>query len=150
MKFEQALSKCMDLCSRREYCAFDIREKIKKWEISPEDADQIIKRLFEEKFLDHERYCRAFVNDKFCFNHWGKVKITYYLKQKQIEASYIHDALNEIDLDKYQGVIREEIKKKQSRVKAKNDFEKKAKIAQSLIAKGFEPGLVFEALKMED
>lgn len=150
MKFEQALSKSMELCSRREYCAFDIREKIKKWEISPDDADKIIKRLFDEKFLDHERYCHAFVNDKFRFNHWGKVKIAYHLKQKQIETSHIQDALNKINMDNYLDLIREEIQKKQNRVKAKNDFEKKAKIAQSVIAKGFEPRLVFEVLKMED
>jgi regulatory protein len=149
MRYEQALSKCMNLCSRREYCTFDIREKLYKWEMDDSWIEKIIHELISQKFLDDERYSRAFVNDKFRFNHWGKIKINHHLKHKQVNPDIIKNTLDNIDFDAYQLILKEEIQKKQKSVKAKNDFEKQGKIAQSIIAKGFEPGLVFEILKKE-
>lgn len=45
--------------------------------------NRIIDRLVVEKFIDEERYCRAFVNDKFRFAKWGKMKITQALYMKK-------------------------------------------------------------------
>ncbi|MGD9992121.1 MAG: regulatory protein RecX [Salinivirgaceae bacterium] len=147
MTFQQALNKCMDICSRREYCSYDVLEKLRRWELPEPDAEKIIEQLKKDRFISHERYCQAFVSDKIKFNHWGKIKIAYYLKQKQLEHNIIQDALETIDDNLYAEIIRSEIKKKQKTVKAKSDYEKQGKVAQSVIAKGFEPALVFELLK---
>ena len=139
----------MDLCSRREYCITDISEKLYKWEIDKPNSDKIIEQLIAEKYLDHSRYCRAFVNDKFKFNHWGRIKITYHLKHKMIEDSFIKSAIDQVDEETYHKVILEEIKKKSKTVKGKTNFEKQGRIAKAIISKGFEPSLVCNLLKKE-
>ena len=48
--------------------------------------NEIIDRLIDEKFIDERRYCRAFVNDKLRFNHWGRVKIQAKLREKKLNT----------------------------------------------------------------
>ena len=72
---EEALHRAAALCSAGEQCIFDIREKLLRWGIAPNDSKEIIEKLIQGKFIDEERYCKSFVNDNFRFNKWGKVKI---------------------------------------------------------------------------
>lgn len=147
MDINKALSKCMQLCSRREYCNSEIIEKLNTWEVATENHNKIIEKLTQEKFIDHNRYAQAFVNDKFKFNNWGKVKIKYHLKQKQIEDSVINKHLNDIDPTAYELTLKTEINKKIQTTKANSYFEKNQKVARYAISKGFEPSLVFDLLK---
>ncbi len=138
----------MQICSQREYCIFDIENKLQKWEIDKKDQQKIIDTLVLEKFIDHERYVPAFINDKFKFNHWGKIKIRYYLKQKHIDSQIINIYLAQIDDDLYLKTIKNEIKNKRQTAKGKDDFEKNQKVARYVISKGFEPDKVFQLLKL--
>ena len=149
MELKKALDKCMYICSQREYCIHDIEEKLAKWEVNVNVHQEIIKTLLAEKYIDHKRYVPAFINDKFTFNHWGKIKIRYHLKQKRIEDALIKTYLDAIDNSSYNEVIQEEINKKKRLVKGTNEFDKKQKIARYIISKGFEPNIVFEIMKME-
>lgn len=149
MEFKKAIEKCMYICSQREYCINDIEVKLMKWEVNPSDREKIISHLLSEKFIDHIRYVTAFVNDKFNFNHWGKIKIRYHLKQKRIEEKTINNSLDLIDDTKYDKVILKEINKKRRSATGKNDFEKNQKTARYVISKGFEPYKVFKILNME-
>ena len=45
------------------------------WGIAYDAIDRIINRLEQEKYIDEERFCRAFINDKYRLAKWGKVKI---------------------------------------------------------------------------
>ena len=90
------LSKAMNLCSKREYCCHDIREKLLTWGISKNDSERIISVLTSERFIDEARYANAFVKDKFKYNKWGKVKIAAHLKIRQDTGTYyqISDRFN--------------------------------------------------------
>ena len=57
-------------CSSAERCEQDVRQKLVKAELEPEAVSRIINRLRQEKFIDEARFARAFVSDKFRFNHW--------------------------------------------------------------------------------
>lgn len=149
MELKKALEKCMYICSQREYCIQDIEEKLAKWEVNESEHQEIIKTLLAEKYIDHKRYIPAFINDKFAFNHWGKIKIRFHLKQKRIEDTVIKTFLDAIDRTSYNEVIKEEINKKKRLVKGVNEFDKNQKIARYVISKGFEPNIVFEIMKME-
>ena len=149
MEFNKALNKCMFICSKREYCAFDIEEKLIKWLVSKSDQIKIIDELIENKYIDNERYTSAFVNDKFVFNHWGKIKIKYHLKQKRIDGEIINRYIDKINNSDYEQTILNEINKKQKTVNGKNEFEKNQKVARYVISKGFEPQKVFEILQID-
>ena len=44
----------------------------------------MFKYLELEKYLDNLRFAISFVHDKFRFNKWGKIKLAYALRQKQV------------------------------------------------------------------
>ena len=150
MDYKKALNKCMLICSQREYCINDIEEKLLKWGVLENNWQKVIKYLVTEKYIDHSRYVPAFVNDKFTYNHWGKIKIRHHLKQKKINELTIDEFINIIDSETYKQVIQDEINKKKHSVNGKNNFEKNQKIARYLISKGFEPNMVFDILKLNN
>jgi len=147
MDREKALSKCMNICSMREYCIYDIEQKIDRWEVKEVDREYIIRRLLEDNFINHNRYVKAFINDKLLYNHWGKIKIRYHLKHKNIEVNIIETYIDKIDEITYKNIIDTEIIKKKKSVKGKDEFEINQKVARFLISKGFEPNIVFDRLK---
>lgn len=88
-------------CSRREYCSSDILRKAS--EALGGDrvkAEQILELLKEEKYVDDRRYASAYARDKASIAGWGKVKIRYMLKSKDISRDDINAALEEIDTEK--------------------------------------------------
>ena len=66
----------------------------------------------EEKFIDDERYVRAYVSDKFKFNKWGKTKIRYYLKGKGLSDKTINIGLEVIDDEQYKIALIKTMKEK--------------------------------------
>ena len=146
MEINKAIAKCMHLCSCREYCVFDIEAKLLKWDIESNDIYSIINTLLDEGYIDQERYTKAFINDKFKFNHWGKTKIKYHLRQKHIDTATINKFINSINEKDYKETIINEIIKKRESIKDDNSFEAQQKIARYVISKGFEPEMVFKEL----
>lgn len=108
------------------------------------DIQAIIKILEEENLLNERRYARAFAKGKLRSNKWGKNKIKAALQIKRIQAEIIQKALEEIDEDEYLEILNLIIENKQ--VKALDERMEKAKKAQYAIQKGFESGLVWEAV----
>ena len=69
--------------------------------------DAIIDRLKHERYLDNERYARAYCRDKLRFNGWGRIKIGYMLRGKGIEQEFIDAALADIDEEQYADILHE-------------------------------------------
>lgn len=148
-KFEtqSALSKMMALCSRGEKSIFDIQEKLRGWNIAEQDIESVINDLIKEKFLDQERFCRAYVRDKMRFNQWGKIKIKFMLSSKNISKELIDKNLAEIDGDEYFGIVKNVLNVKLRGKAIPEDYNQKMKIVASLSRKGFETDIIFDALK---
>lgn len=109
--YELVLDRMRRLCSRREYCASDIRQKVLRLlqsgnvSISAEtDADEfaesVISSLVSDSYLSDLRYSIAFTRDKSSLSGWGATKIRYALAAKGIDSETISSALAEIDADK--------------------------------------------------
>ena len=98
MKTEaEVLSNLARYCSQAERCTDDVRKKIKASGFTEDIINRIINRLIQEKFIDEQRFCRSFVNDKLKFNHWGRIKIAYELKKRNIKPEIYSEALDSID-----------------------------------------------------
>lgn len=141
-----ALNKSMALCSSREYCSGDIRGKLSSWGIDDDDSTKIIGMLIKENFINETRYATAFVRDKFKYNKWGKVKIAAHLKFKKLNPGVINTALDSIDNEQYNRVLRELIDNHRKTVKSKNQYDLKAKLLRFGLSKGFESSLLYEIL----
>lgn len=148
--FKTALSKAMALCSRREYCVAEIREKAVSWGISESDSDKIIASLIKENFINEERYAAAFVKDKFNYNKWGKIKISAHLKAKRIQSATIKTALESIDDDVYMKTITSVLESHRRSVKAKNKYDLKAKMLRYGLSKGFESSILYNILNVSE
>lgn len=147
--FKTALSKSMALCSRREYCSYDIRIKLQSWNISSEDAERIITILTAENFINELRYSVSFVKDKFNYNKWGKVKIASQLKVKGISSGNIKTAFGGIDDETYMRMIMNLLTSHRKTIKAKNQYDLKAKLLRYGLSKGFESHILYDILGEE-
>lgn len=92
-----ALAKMEALCSRREYCTADIKEKLKRYTLPEGGVEDIIAALKRSNYLDDARYAAAFARDKASLAGWGSKKIVFSLKGKGIAPEVIRLALGEID-----------------------------------------------------
>jgi regulatory protein len=144
--FKTAVQKAMDLCSRRELCKYEIRGKIASWGVPAEDTEKIIEVLIKEKFIDEERYALAFTRDKFNYNKWGKLKIMAHLRAKEIPGELITKAQEAIDNDLYLKILKNLISDHRRFVKARNQYDLKAKLMRFGLSRGFESSLLYDLL----
>lgn len=143
---ENALHRAAALCSRSEQAEADIRKKLTSWGISSGDAEKIIARLIDEKYLDEMRYAHAFVRDKFRFGGWGRTKIAYSMRQKHISADCIADAMTEIDETEYFGTLLYALKSKLRTITGKEPFQQRAALFRFAASRGFEPQIIGKAV----
>lgn len=126
------------MCSRREYCEYDIREKLKKNQLDDTDITTVIKELKERNFINDERFATAYAKDKFQFNGWGKRKIAMMLSFKNIDDDTISNAINNIEQDPYKEKCLALLKSKAKSIKAENLSELKNKLLRFSIGRGFD------------
>ena len=146
LEIKEVYAKMAQLCSRSEQCSADIRKKMVAYEIMDELVEEIILKLKSEKFLDDERYVKAYISDKFRLNKWGKIKMRYYLKAKGLHDSIIEKGLQEINDDQYKKVLISTLKEKAKKVKSDNKFDKIGQIIRFAQSRGFEPEIIHRYL----
>ncbi|MCP4311928.1 MAG: RecX family transcriptional regulator [Bacteroidetes bacterium] len=144
--YENALQRAAGLCSRQEQCTSHIREKLRNWNVADRDAEKIIRKLTEEKFLDDGRYAGSFARDKFKLNSWGKIKITHILKQKRVGEAEIENALSQIDQESWFHTCLEIIRGKSASLREENPFNRRGKLFRFAAGRGFEPDMIYKAL----
>ncbi len=145
MDYPTALAKAMRFCSTKEVCKSDMVQKCHQWSVDEHVISKVIETLEKEKFIDEERYATAFVNDKFRFNKWGKLKIKAHLRAKKVDAQIVEKALGNIDDSDYYELIKQLAQSKN--IKAKNDFERKQKMLRFLSQRGFETDCIYTVLE---
>lgn len=143
----EALNKAAAYCTLCERCISEVSTKLTAWGVPSIEQKKIITRLIEEKFIDEERYCRAFVNDKVKFNRWGRIKITATLREKHLPQEHIKEALHNIDEEIYLQTLKETIDIKRRELKSKDDITTQQKIIRHAASRGFEPALIFSTLR---
>lgn len=142
----QALNRVATYCSRAERSEFAVRKKLVAWEV-PEDAiKRIIDRLRKEKYLDDNRFARSFINDKLNFNKWGRTKIIYELKKRNISESVYNPILDELSGDEFEKQLMHILSVKGKSVKGKNDYDKKTKLIRFALGRGFTMDLVIKCV----
>lgn len=144
---EQALQKLKHYCAYQERSHQEVKEKLYSLGVWKKDHDEIIATLIEENYLNEERFAIAFAGGRFRIKQWGRVKITYELKQKQVSEYCIKKALKQINEEEYRGVLSKLAEEKYASLKNEQYLVRKKKTIDFLMARGFEPALIQEALK---
>lgn len=139
----QALFKLAAYCSKAERTEYDIRRKAENWELSADVTDNIIIKLKNENYLNEERYCQSFINDKLKFNKWGEAKIRFELKRKQISDDVIGSCFKNIERELFESPLFALLSSKVKTIKAVNDYERKNKLIRFALGRGY----TFEQIK---
>ena len=150
MTEQEAYLQLAALCAQAEHCQQEMRDKMRRWELDETVQNRIIDRLIKERYVDDERYARAFVKDKIRYNKWGRRKVQQGLWQKRIDADIQQRVLDEIDEREYLDVLRPLLKQKRKSIRAANDYELNQKLARFALSRGFTFDLIRQCMDIED
>ena len=98
---QEAFLQLAALCAQAEHCQQEMRDKLRRWDIDETAQKHIIQRLVRERYVDDERYARAFIKDKIRYNKWGRRKVQPGLWLKRIDPEIQQHVLDEIDDNEY-------------------------------------------------
>lgn len=145
---EQALQKARHYCGYQERSHAEVKEKLYSFGLRKQEVEEILSQLIEEDYLNEERFAQQFAGGHFRIKHWGRVKITYELKQKRVSEYCIRKGLKEIDEEDYMKMLEKLAGDKWNTLKSEpNLFIKMRKTQDYLLQKGYENGLVREAIE---
>jgi regulatory protein len=139
---EQALQKLKHFCAYQERCHSEVKEKLYSLGVWKNEHDAIISTLIEEDYLNEERFAIAFAGGKFRMKEWGKIKIKYELRQRQVSDYSIKKALQQIKESEYSAMLKKLAKEKYTSLKNEQHLIRKKKTIDYLLQKGFEMELV--------
>ncbi len=134
----EALSRMAAYCSAAEHCRSEVTEKLHRMGIPYDVTERIADRLTEEKYIDEERFCRAFVRDKYRFDKWGRTKIEQALRLKKIPSAVCRAGLAEIDEEEYLAILQKLLVAKRKSVRSQNEYELNVKLIRFALSRGFE------------
>lgn len=150
MTEQEAYLQLAALCAQAEHCQQEMRDKMKRWGLDEAVQDRIVNRLVKERFVDDERYARAFVKDKIRYNKWGTRKIRQALWMKRIDNDIQQQVLDEIDEKDYLDVLRPLLKQKRKTTKAQNDYELNQKLVRFALGRGFTYQVIRQCLDVDE
>lgn len=144
--FNKILDSCRRFCSKSEKCKYDVLNKLQYTSLNDYKKQEIINVLENEKFIDENRYTKAFVNDKFKFNKWGKIKISHTLRQKNVPDNIIYNNLQIINDDEYRSILIELLNHKKQSIKETDNYKIKAALIRFAVSRGFEYDIINDVL----
>lgn len=137
MEAADALRRLAALCAKGEHCSHDMEEKMRQWGLDEDDIQANIDYLRSHSYIDDARYCRAFVNDKITYNHWGPRKIEQALWQKHIPEDISRPILDEVAEETYTDVLLPMLRTKYRTTKAASEYERACKLIKFAMGRGF-------------
>ena len=150
MTEQEAYLQLAALCAQAEHCQQEMRDKMRRWELDETVQNRIVARLVKERYVDDERYARAFVKDKIRYNKWGRRKVQQALWQKHIDADIQQQVLDEIDEKEYLDILRPLLKQKRKSIKAESDYELNQKLVRFALGRGFGFDIIRQCLNVDD
>lgn len=150
MTEQEAYLQLAAICAQAEHCEQEMRDKMKRLELDETVQNRLIERLIKERYIDNERYARAFVKDKIRYNKWGRRKVQQGLWMKRIDASIQQQVLDEIDEKEYLDVLRPLLKQKRKTTKASSDYELNQKLVRFALGRGFTFDIIRQCLDVDE
>jgi regulatory protein len=145
--FKENLNTLARFCAYQERCKQDVLKKMSEIGVLPDEKENLLQQLIEEKFFDEQRFAYAYVRGKFKINQWGKNKIKAGLYQKGVAYPFIENALSQIDEEAYLQLAKNLAEKQIPKIKAQNKGQLIQKLFFHLSQKGFESEVIRKAME---
>ena len=123
-------------CAGVEHCCSDVYTKLQQWGATHEQSDAIIAHLIQQRYIDEQRYCRAFAHDKLLYQGWGRLKIKAALYAKYLPSSNISEALENLDKSDYRSTLQRVIATKKRAIKSSDPMARE-KLIRFCLQRGF-------------
>jgi regulatory protein len=135
----QMLQKSEAFCAYQERSSYEVLEKLKRLGAQEGEIIQIINSLIENKFLDDERFAKAYAVGKLRIKHWGVNKIKQGLIIKHLDRHIITEAIQSMySEENYTGILQDVANRKwQELIKEKDPWMRKQKLFRFLASRGF-------------
>lgn len=146
MTTNDSLTRAARLCSGSEHCTSQVLEKLLSWGVSEDEANDIIAHLISEKYIDNNRFSRAYCHDKFCYSHWGRVKIRQMLRHLRLSDEEIAEGMTAIPEEDYLQALTEALCTKDRTLRDDDLYQRKGKLVRHLLSRGFETNLIYDAV----
>jgi regulatory protein len=143
---EEALQKLKHFCGYQERCHSEVKEKLYSLGIRKTDHDDLVATLIEENYLNEERFAIQFAGGRYRVKNWGRKKIMFALREKQVNDYSIKKALQQIDEADYKMKLNDLVKKRYDSLKQEQYLVRKKKTIDYLLLKGYEFSLVTQAV----
>lgn len=150
MTEQEAYLRLAALCAQAEHCEYELQEKMRRWEIADDAQARVMQRLITERYVDDERFARAFANDKVKYNKWGRRKVEQAMWLKHIAEDIRQRVLDSIDDEEYIAILRPLLQQKRRSVKAHNDYELRQKLIKFAIGRGFTMDIIKQCISIDD
>lgn len=145
---QEAWGKIQKYCAYQERCHKEVKEKLYSYSLSTNEVDELTDRLIQDNYLNEERFAKAYAGGKFRVKKWGRIKILLELKFRDISPYCIKEGMKEIDDVLYYEQLKTILYKRwEAMKKESNVLMRRKKTSSYLIAKGYEPDLVWDILK---
>lgn len=150
MTEQEAYLRLAALCAQAEHCEYEMQEKMRRWEIADDAQARVMQRLITERYVDDERFARAFANDKVKYNKWRRRKVEQAMWLKHIAEDIRQRVLDSIDDEEYIAILRPLLQQKRRSVKAHNDYELRQKLIKFAIGRGFTMDIIKQCISIDD
>ena len=145
---DQALQKARHYCAYQERCHAEVKEKLYSFGLYKNEVEELLSQLIQDDYLNEERFAIQFAGGKYRMRQWGRKKIQYALRQKQVSDYCIRKALQQFEEEDYLETLQQLAVKKWQAVKESGGsrYEWMAKTTDFLLQKGYESELIRQAI----
>ncbi len=155
LDLEAAKQKAFRLLSLRPHSEKELEKKLREKGFPAVVIKETLEKLHDLKYLNDASFANQWARNLAVNKLWGNKKIIASLREKGIAADLIDSSIEQAREElPEEEAIETLIKKKAAKRKTSAlDFKEKQKIFQSLMGRGFPPGLILNKLgrmKKED
>ena len=143
------LQKAASYCAYQERTQDEVKQRLRKWNVWGDEADEIIAELISQNYLSEERFAKTFAGGKFRVKNWGRIKIKQELQRRGISKYSLDQGMAEIKDENYVATLKQLLEKKRTLLERteSNPLILKQKLARYALAKGYEGDLVWKEIE---
>ena len=111
MTVSEITTKLERYCAYQDRCTQEVLTKLRSLQVEEKEAQQILRLLKNDGFVDDERYAQSYIRGKVGLKQWGKQKIRMSLLQKGIPKELINKYLEHITPQQYTDNLQAAVRK---------------------------------------
>jgi regulatory protein len=144
-----AFTVALTLLSARELSETQLRARLARRKLDPDDINEAITRLKADGTLNDRRVARAMARMESEIKHRGRSRVIQKIRQAGIDGDTAEDAVREVFEDVDETALLDRALERRLRGKSPRDLDDKgrARIVRGLMAQGFRLEAVLRRLK---